>query len=219
MPGRRLALLGLALWLSALQGRAQPAEATPSLSAASLYNAGNAYARAGKPGLAVLNYERARLLAPADPDIAANLATVRRSADVSSATPSGVARLLLRASPNFFAWFGLVGVLLMGFGLLGAVSALRWRHAAYGVILLGGLGIAITLADIVVWWPTLHAAVIITPDTPVRVAPAPMGASLFALHEAEVVQVEAEHEGFFLVRTGSARSGWVAAANLARIVR
>ena len=33
----------------------------------------NSYARAGKPGLAVLNYERAALLAPDDPDINANL--------------------------------------------------------------------------------------------------------------------------------------------------
>jgi len=218
MPARRLALLGLALFAIAGDGRAQPVESTPKLSAASLYNAGNAYARSGKPGLAVLNYERARLLAPADADIAANLATVRRSAAVYSATPGAVARLLMLASPNFFAWFGLVGVLLTGCGLLGAVSAPRWRRAAYGGMLIGVLGIAVTLADLVVWWPTLHAAVIIRPDTPVRVAPVPMGDSLFALREAEIVRVEAEHEGFFLVRTGSARSGWVAAANLARIV-
>jgi len=32
-----------------------------------LYNLANAYARAGKPGLAVLNYERAKLLEPNDP--------------------------------------------------------------------------------------------------------------------------------------------------------
>jgi hypothetical protein len=45
-----------------------------------------------------------------------------------------------------------------------------------------------------------------------------MGDSLFALHEAEVVGIDAEHEGFLLVRTSSGRSGWVAVANLARIV-
>ena len=37
------------------------------------YNLGNAWFRDGKLGLAILNYERARRLAPRDPDILANL--------------------------------------------------------------------------------------------------------------------------------------------------
>src|SRR6202161_2860169 len=52
----------------------------PRYSADGLYNLANSYARAGKPGLAVLNYERAALLAPDDPDINANLAYVRTAA-------------------------------------------------------------------------------------------------------------------------------------------
>jgi hypothetical protein len=218
MRASRLATLGLALGAIAWQAPAQAADSTPPLSAASLYNVGNAYARAGKPGLAVLNYERARLLTPDDPDLAANLATVRRSAHVATTTPGAVAHLLLLASPNFFAGLGVVGVFVAGCGLLGATRGLRARPAALLVMVVGCMAVAIALADVVVWWPTLHAAVIITPDAPVRVAPAPMGDSLFALHEAEVVGIEAEHEGFFLVRTSSSRTGWVAAANLARIV-
>jgi hypothetical protein len=214
----RLASLSLALFAIALHVPAPAADATPTLSAASLYNEGNAYARAGKPGLAVLNYERARLLAPGDADLAANLAMVRRSAHVATATPSGVAQLLLLASPNFFACLGVVGVLVAGFGLLGAMRGARRRRAAVVLLVVGCTAVVITLADVLVWWPTLHAGVIITPDAPVRVAPAPMGDSLFALREAELVRIEAEHEGFLLVRTSSARTGWVAAANLARIV-
>ena len=91
MRASRLATLGLALGAIAWQAPAQAADSTPPLSAASLYNVGNAYARAGKPGLAVLNYERARLLTPDDPDLAANLATVRRSAHVATTTPGAVA--------------------------------------------------------------------------------------------------------------------------------
>ena len=37
-------------------------ESTTGYSAAGLYNLGNSYARAGKPGMAILNYERASLL-------------------------------------------------------------------------------------------------------------------------------------------------------------
>ncbi len=218
MRAPRLASLGVALCAIALHTSAQPTESTPALSAASLYNAGNAYARAGKPGLAVLNFERARMLAPADADIAANLATVRRSAHLSASSPSRMERLLLLASPDFFAWLGVLGVLVAGAGSVALVGARRWRGVAVAAVVVGGSGAAICVANLILWWPTLHAAVIITPDTPVRVAPAPMGDSLFALHEAEVVGIDAEHEGFLLVRTSSGRSGWVAVANLARIV-
>lgn len=58
---------------------AQPAQAPAGYSAATLYNLANAYARAGKPGFAVLNYERAKLLDPNDPDIEANLNHVREA--------------------------------------------------------------------------------------------------------------------------------------------
>jgi hypothetical protein len=208
----------LVFWSPACRLHAQSGDTSPALSAASLYNQGNAYARAGKPGLAVLNYERARLLAPADADIAANLATVRAAAHVAAPTPGGMARLLLSASPNGFAWVGVLGLLLAGFGFVVLVGARRWRAAAAAAIIGGGLGVATCVADVILWWPTLHAGVIITPETPVRVAPAPMSDSLFALHEAEVVRIEAAHEGFWLVRTTADRTGWVAVADLARIV-
>ena len=122
----------LILFLAAWPGGARAAE--PGYSAAALYNLGNAYARAGKPGLAVLNYERAALLAPDDPDIAANLHFVQRAARVAadlraasnsppSTAPSNAAapsmlrkaltRAVTRASPVVMSWLGLAGVLLL----------------------------------------------------------------------------------------------------------
>src|SRR4029077_19623718 len=41
------------------------------------FNLGNAYFRAGNPGRAILNYERARRLMPRDPDLHANLGFAR----------------------------------------------------------------------------------------------------------------------------------------------
>ena len=43
------------------------------------YNLANAYFKAGKPGLAILNYERARIFSPADDDIKFNLEYVKSS--------------------------------------------------------------------------------------------------------------------------------------------
>ena len=60
-PGSVL-LIALALFGAA----SHAAQAPSGYSAPALYNRANAYARAGKPGLAVLNYERAKLLEPKD---------------------------------------------------------------------------------------------------------------------------------------------------------
>jgi len=204
------------------------AHAAPApYSADGLYNLANSYARAGKPGLAVLNYERARLLAPTDPDIEANLRQVQKSAKVPQATPSAFERAVTIAGPTTLSWTGLGGILLLGASLVAGTSAgrsasaggipsrYRWLRRLSAVL---GLALSgLTVCNAVVVWPQLHQAVILTPATPVRVAPVPMGDPLFVLPEAETVTMTAEHEGFVLIHSHG-RSGWVAAANIAPVV-
>src|SRR5450631_1410960 len=100
--------LGLCLFWAGQAGAAAP---PPSYSAAQLYNLANSYARAGQPGLAVLNYERARLLAPGDPDIEANLQRIRDSAHLPSDSPTEFERTVTQASPTAVAWIGVLGLL------------------------------------------------------------------------------------------------------------
>jgi len=57
-------IAGLAGWGGQALAQSPPPPSQPAYSADGLYNLANSYARAGKPGLAVLNYERASLLAP-----------------------------------------------------------------------------------------------------------------------------------------------------------
>ena len=54
----------IAAWVLGLMvgGNLAQAEPAPGYSAAGLYNLANYYARQGKPGMAVLNYERAPAL-------------------------------------------------------------------------------------------------------------------------------------------------------------
>src|ERR1700688_3914955 len=105
-PTIAMLIAGLTLWCG--QGVAQPQQATqpsqPRYSADGLYNLANSYARAGKPGLAVLNYERASLLAPDDVDINANLEYVRASAHVPTEPRTRFARFAQAASPTLAAW-------------------------------------------------------------------------------------------------------------------
>jgi hypothetical protein len=187
-------------------------------SASALYNSANAYARAGKPGLAVLNYERASLLAPDDPDVDANLRFVRKSAHVVAEPKRWIDGLVTVARPTVVAWLGVAGVVMMGAGLLAGFLAPRRRRTRRAAMIAGAVLAGFTLGNGLVLWPKLHDAVILTAAAPARASPVPMGDPLFVLPEAETVRITAEHEDFVLVRTRAGRAGWVSRANLAPVV-
>ena len=209
-----LALYGGPTFLQASQ--APPPH--PRYSADQLYNLANSYARAGKPGLAVLNYERAALLAPDDPDIRANLEYVRASAHLPAQPRSRLARFAEAVSPTLAAWMGVLGMALIGAGLVTGKITARFRLARAGGIVAGVVLVALTLSNAMLQWPRMHEAVVLVSQTPARVSPVPMGDAAFVLPEAETVTMTAEHEDFVLVRTRGGRSGWVARATLGAVV-
>ena len=213
-PKMAMLIAGLALWGG--QTLAQPSQ--PQYSADALYNLANSYARAGRPGLAVLNYERAALLAPGDADINANLEYVRASAHVPTEPRNRFARIAQVASPNLAAWIGILGVVLVAAGLLARRIARRFRWVGAGGILLGVALIALTVSNAMLLWPRMHEAVVLINQTPARVSPVPMGDTAFVLSEAETVTMTAAHEDFILIRTRGGLSGWVARANLGAVV-
>jgi hypothetical protein len=213
-PKTAMLLAGLAL--CAGQTLARPAQ--PQYSADGLYNLANSYARAGKPGLAVLNYERAALLAPDDPDINANLEYVRASAHVATESRSRFARIAQAVSPVLAAWAGVLGITLVGLGMLARRITRRFQWVRIGGIVMGAVLITLTASNALLLWPRMHEAVILINQTPVRVAPVPMGDTAFVLLEAETVTITAEHEDFALIRTRRGLSGWVARANLGAVV-
>jgi hypothetical protein len=213
-------IAGLALWAG--QAFAQPSQPSqpsqPAYSADELYNLANSFARAAKPGLAVLSYERAALLAPDDPDINANLAYVCASAHVPMKPRNRLARLVLSVSPTSAAWLGVLGLALVGLGLVARRAALRFQWIPRGGILLGVALIALAASNAMLLWPRMHEAIILVDQTPARVSPAPMADTAFVLREAESVTMTAEHEDFMLIRTGGGLSGWVSRANLGAVV-
>jgi hypothetical protein len=218
MRARTISMLIATLALWAGQALAQPSP--PPYSADGLYNLANSYARAGKPGLAVLSYERAALLAPDDPDINANLAYVRASAHVSMNPRNRFTRLAqaMTMKPTLVAWLGVLGIALVGIGLVARRVASRFLWIPDGAVLLGLALIALTVSNAMLLWPRMHEAVVLIDQTPARVSPAPMGDAAFVLREAESVTITAEHEDFMLIRTDRGLSGWVARANLGAVV-
>jgi hypothetical protein len=201
-----------------LGAAAVQAESEPGFSAADLYNLGNSYARMGKPGMAILNYERASLLSPGDPDVAANLRFIRASAHLPTETPDNFDRIASIASPFWLSWVGVLGLTLVGASLIAAQLGSRhrlWRGAA---ALLGVAMVGLTLGNALMLWPRLHQGIVIAAATPVRVSPVPMGDPLFSLPEGEKVKITAEHDGFALIQTRVGRAGWISDSNIAPIV-
>ena len=213
-----LLLIGLACLVGQFYCTEAAAAEERGYSASALYNTANAYARAGKPGLAVLNYERASLLAPGDPDVIANLRFVREAAHVGAEPRRWIDPLAAVASPAAVAWLGLAGVVIMGAALLAGFLAPRRRRTRLAAMVAGAALVGFTVVNATVLWPTLHEAVILNAASPARASPVPMGDPLFVLPEAETVRIAAERDDFLLIRTRAGRTGWVSRANLAPVV-
>ena len=186
-------------------------------SAAALYNLANSYARQGKPALAVLNYERARLLAPRDPDIRANLRYVREASGLPAQSANWFERNARIAAPNTMFWLGLFGLAVAAASLL--VSK---RHSTHRfklrVLAAAGLSLAgLSLCDALATWPAVHQAVVMR-TTQARVSPVTQGDPLFSLKQAQIVALGEGSGDFVLVRSREGGKGWVARADLAPVV-
>jgi hypothetical protein len=226
-PKIAIMILGLTLWCGDAVAHASPtaplqfqppASARTRYSADGLYNLANSYARAGQPGLAVLNYKRAALLAPGDADINANLEYVRASAHVPVEPRSRFARIVQALRPTLAAWLGVLGMALVGAALIARKIAPRFRWTRGCGMALGTTLIFLTGSNAMLLSPRMHEAVVLINQTPARVSPVPMGDATFVLSEAETVTITAEHEDFVLIHTHGGLSGWVARVNLGTVV-
>jgi hypothetical protein len=208
-----LAAIGGASWAGSVDRPVSPS----AYSAPALYDLGNFYARAGRPAMAVLNYERARILAPTDPDIENNLSLVRESVGLPALHVGWLSRHDRLANPNALYWIGVLGLAITGASLLLRRSGSKFRALLAGGAVLGGLMMALSLGDAIATAPTLYEYVVMA-ATPARTSPTSAVEPLFTAPLADVVQVRAEHQGFALIRDMQGREGWVARSDLAPVI-
>ena len=209
----------LVIGQAATAAQAGESNTAPSgYSAATLFNRANACARTGKTGLAILNYERAQLLAPSDADVAANLHFVRAKAGLPDTSESWLSRSLIWIRPNTLAWLGSFGLVLAGVGIL-LVRLYSQRRLAFRALIFAGALLVVTdIGSAIAMWPKANEAVIMVREAPARTSPVLAAEPLFKLREGETVTVRAEHQDFSLVQTAAGRSGWVDRADLSRVV-
>ena len=186
-------------------------------SAPALYDLGNFYARIGRPAMAVLNYERALIFAPADPDILANLRHVRELVGLPAQSGGWLSQHDRLSNPNTLYWIGLFGLILSGVSLvlrrlLPELRAVLGTGTAIGVAFM-----VLALGDAIATAATLRDSVVIF-ATPARASPAAGAEPLFTVPLADVVSVRDEHQGFVLIIDSQGREGWVAGADLRAVI-
>ena len=188
------------------------------ISAGALHNLGNAEWKVSRPGYAILAWERAAALDPANPNTAANLRYARHSARLgapvlgwheqySSWLPS---ELWLAA-----AMLGLWG----GVSLLVLPRLLGWRRADWhqGV---AALLLAVFLLSVPAIYGLTRRAqlgIILEEETALRLVPAREGETLVKVTAGEVARVEKVRGEYLYVRAEGDRAGWVKRTDFARI--
>jgi hypothetical protein len=163
---------------------------------------------AGHPGRAILQFERARLVAPRSAAVAAGLAHAREAArlpPVESGWLTHAARLL---GADEWGWIALGGLGVCAAGWI----ALAWglvRRRGFLAMALAGTGIAVLSAlaakQVV---PAQDGAIVVAADVVARIAPFVKADEAFVAPEGALVTLERTHGDFALIAGRDGR-GWV----------
>jgi hypothetical protein len=185
-------------------------------SAPALFNRGNALVREGKPGPAILAYERAQQLAPRDPAIALNLQAVRDTAGLAAPTPPWWQSAACALTMNEWAWSGSLALaFICGATFLGRLLPTRLRQPVKALCAVAALVSIIALS---LRWPELSRAVVVNSNVTALIAPAESAEPVFSLVEGEIVTAKKALHNFVFVRAADGRSGWVARAQIERVI-
>ena len=183
------------------------------------YNLANTEYKRGRLGEAILHYERARRLDPADAETVANLTIARAKLRdvVEDDEGAGVLRTL-RAAQDRLGVSAQAGLLLIGVWLVAAI--VTWCGSRKGGFTpgwgwtLAGLSLACILVFLS-WratWSRLEGtprAVVLKPSVEALAGPGLNNAALFTLHEGIAVRIESEREGWLQVSLPNGLTGWV----------
>ena len=205
--------------------------ATRGYSAPLCFDLGNAEMKAGHLGQALLNYERARYLAPGDSGINHNLQLARSQAGLAP-DPYRWWQIVIR-SINWTVWAGVVVtcLLLLLVALVGNFLANKsTRQGGKPQVYLRRIfrGIFFVCIPLFLFFAFVELSavgfndrlegVIIGKAAILRLSPFASAEKTGALPEGELVTVEQHHDHYLWVDDRSRQSGWLIEQDLAPIV-
>ncbi len=189
------------------------------------YNIGNAYFKLGEIPLAILFYERAYLLKPADENINYNL---------SIAKSMTVDRFNEIPELFFIKWFNFISLILHGntWSLISIISFIlclcfislyvyssqyRFKVAGFWIAI---VLLVISISTISFSWQnrTLvndsHKGIISTPQVSGKSSPDTSGTDLFVIHEGTKVTIGEEVSGWYEITLSDGNKGWIPETSL-----
>ena len=185
------------------------------------YNLGNAYYRTDNITRAVINYERALLLSPGDPDIRVNLQLARSKT---------IDKIIPESEMFFVTWYrSLVNIMSVdGWATMSLVSLaiaiiLALCYLFSGRVWMQKTGFFGALAMIVIFglsnlfaWQQKDqlvnrtGAIVISPAAAVKSTPANGGTDLFIIHEGTKVEItDSSMKEWKEVRIADGKEGWI----------
>ena len=183
------------------------------------YNLGNAHFKAGDLGYAILNYRRAQILLPRDPDVSANLQLARAQTTDRLEDEDGGA-LVAFVHRALVEWTTLdeAAAITLGLWVLLcalAVAAILWPRGRQGLgyvigvvavlLVLGLLSVTIRVADARGGNP----AVVVAQSVETRSGPGTDYVAEFTLHAGAEVRVLEQRESWARVALPGDLQGWL----------
>lgn len=190
------------------------------------YNLGNAWFRQNKLGLAVLNYARARQLAPRDPDILANLkfAQQRLGVEGINTSPRAIQRVLRSVIDGCTASEWSAGeaaglwLLALAIGARFYFPKMRRGFLVIAVTSFVGFGFStFALSYQVVNNHMAPQAIVVSGETEARFAPVPDSTVHFRLAEGTQVAIREDRGQWLFVERADGQQGWVKSEALGQI--
>lgn len=190
------------------------------------FNKGNAWFKLKNYPKAILNYEKAKKLAPNDEDIDANLAIVNSFIiDKIEPIPELWFFKVWYKLVNFFnarqwTFISVALVWLFAFSLFYFIIVKKNRNISFWVMLFFlFLSISSTyLAYKRHHFQVVHStAVIMSPSQKILSAPDTESTELFIIHEGLKVELKEQYNDWYKIRLSDGKTGWVKAESLEKI--
>jgi tetratricopeptide (TPR) repeat protein len=196
------------------------------------FDLANAEERAGHLGPAILNYERARYLAPADREIDHNLQLARKQAGLE---PNSYRwwQIALR-SIDWTVWLAIMGLslFLIFLAIVGTAYAPALAGATkiperllkniFRAILFAGIPLCLLLGYIelsTVGFNNRIEGVVVAPkEATLRLSPFDSSDSVGSIPEGELVTVEDRHNDYLRIEARDHHFGWIAQKDLEPVI-
>lgn len=183
--------------------------ATAGYTPAVLYNLANSYAMSGQTGRAILNYERALRLSPADSDIAGNLELIKKEHGLFPQESSKAEQFFQILTLNQWTTLILLALLLITAYLLASMKYRFSRKLNIGATTCCLLFLCLGAAGTIFRYQDFNPSVVVAPNVKMLISPFASSASIGTLPEGHLVYPQKSHGSFKYVTDEMNRHGWI----------